>query len=69
METRTVTLANRGGATVEVEARRPLLDTLREQGVEAIAVNVAKRGEREEKGDAVKVAATRKRRSPLCLPL
>jgi hypothetical protein len=37
--------------------------------VEAIAVNVVTRGEKEEKGDAAKVAATRKRRSPLCLPL
>ena len=33
-ETRTITLANRGGATYRVEARRPLLDTLREQGVD-----------------------------------
>lgn len=33
-ETRIITLANRGGATYEVEARRPLLDTLREQGVD-----------------------------------
>ncbi|SIS79326.1 ferredoxin [Roseivivax lentus] len=32
--TRTITLANRGGATFTVEARRPLLDTLREQGVD-----------------------------------
>jgi len=31
---RTVTLANRGGATYEVDARRPLLDALREQGVD-----------------------------------
>jgi len=31
---RTITIANRGGATYEVEARRPLLDTLREQGVD-----------------------------------
>ncbi|TBX14762.1 ferredoxin [Roseovarius sp. JS7-11] len=29
-----MTLANRGGATYRVEARRPLLDTLREQGVD-----------------------------------
>jgi len=34
MTTRTVTIANRDGATYEVEARRPLLDTLREQGVD-----------------------------------
>jgi len=34
MSTRTVTIANRGGASYEVEARRPLLDTLREQGVD-----------------------------------
>jgi len=33
-ETRTITIANRGGATYQVEARRPLLDTLREQGVD-----------------------------------
>ena len=33
-ETRTITLANHGGATYRVEARRPLLDTLREQGVD-----------------------------------
>ncbi|MDU8911426.1 2Fe-2S iron-sulfur cluster-binding protein [Aestuariicoccus sp. MJ-SS9] len=32
--TRTITLANRGGATLTVDARRPLLDTLREQGVD-----------------------------------
>lgn len=36
--TRTITIANRGGATdgatYEVEARRPLLDTLSEQGVD-----------------------------------
>jgi len=32
--TRTVTLANRGGARHAVDARRPLLDTLREQGVD-----------------------------------
>ena len=31
---RTITIANRGGATYTVEARRPLLDTLREQGVD-----------------------------------
>jgi len=34
MTTYTVTLANRGNATYVVEARRPLLDTLREQGVD-----------------------------------
>ncbi|MDZ7709139.1 MAG: 2Fe-2S iron-sulfur cluster-binding protein [Roseovarius sp.] len=34
MTTRTVTIANRGNASYEVEARRPLLDTLREQGVD-----------------------------------
>jgi len=34
MTTRTVTIANRDGATYEVEARRPLLDALREQGVD-----------------------------------
>jgi len=33
-ETRTITIANRGGATYRVEARRPLLDCLREQGVD-----------------------------------
>ncbi len=33
-ETRTVTIANRNGATYQVEARRALLDTLREQGVD-----------------------------------
>ena len=32
--TRLVTLGNRAGATYRVEARRPLLDTLREQGVD-----------------------------------
>ena len=32
--THRVTLANRGGATVDVDARRPLLETLREQGVD-----------------------------------
>ena len=31
---RTITIANRGGATFQVDARRPLLDALREQGVE-----------------------------------
>lgn len=30
----TITIANRGGATYTVSARRPLLDTLREQGVD-----------------------------------
>jgi ferredoxin len=34
MTTYTVTLANRGNATYVVEARRPLLDTLREQDVD-----------------------------------
>jgi len=34
MTTRTVTLANRGGAALTVDARRPLLDTLREKGVD-----------------------------------
>ena len=34
MTMRTVTIANRAGATYSVEARRPLLDTLREQGVD-----------------------------------
>ncbi len=32
--TRTITLANRCGATYEVDARKPLLDTLRAQGVD-----------------------------------
>ncbi|WP_295315307.1 2Fe-2S iron-sulfur cluster-binding protein [Roseobacter sp.] len=32
--TRTITIANREGAAYRVEARRPLLDTLREQGVD-----------------------------------
>ena len=32
--TRTVTIANRDGATYTVDARRPLLDSLREQGVD-----------------------------------
>lgn len=31
---RTITLANRDGRTYQVDARRPLLDTLREQGVD-----------------------------------
>jgi ferredoxin len=34
MRTQIVTLSNRNGATFEVDARRPLLDSLREQGVE-----------------------------------
>ncbi len=34
MMTHTVTIANRGGASFVVDARRPLLDTLREQGVD-----------------------------------
>ncbi len=34
MTTHTVTIANRGGATYEVDARRPLLDALRDQGVD-----------------------------------
>lgn len=34
MTTFTVTLENRGGAQHRVEARRPLLDTLREQGID-----------------------------------
>ena len=33
-ETRIITIANRDGATYTVDARRPLLDTLREQGVD-----------------------------------
>jgi ferredoxin len=33
-DTRTITIANRGGATYSVDARRPLLNTLREQGVD-----------------------------------
>ncbi len=32
--TRTITIANRGGANYTVDTRRPLLDTLREQGVD-----------------------------------
>ncbi len=32
--TRTITIANRGGATYTVDTRRSLLDTLREQGVD-----------------------------------
>jgi len=34
MTTYTVTISNRDNATYVVEARRPLLDTLREQGVD-----------------------------------
>jgi len=33
-DTRTITIANRGGATYVVDPRRPLLNTLREQGVD-----------------------------------
>ena len=33
-ETHTITLANQGGATYEVDARRPLLDSLRDQGAD-----------------------------------
>jgi len=33
-DTRTITIANRSGAVYRVDARRPLLDTLREQGVD-----------------------------------
>ena len=33
-QTRTVTIANRDGATYQVAARRPLLDSLRTQGVD-----------------------------------
>jgi ferredoxin len=32
--TRTITIANRGGTAYSVDARRPLLETLREQGVD-----------------------------------
>ena len=32
--TRTITIANRDNATYQVDVRRPLLDTLREQGVD-----------------------------------
>jgi ferredoxin len=32
--TRTITIANRGGATYAVDDRRPLLETLREHGVD-----------------------------------
>ncbi len=34
MTTHIVTIANRGNAVFEVDARRPLLDTLRDQGVD-----------------------------------
>ena len=34
MSTRIVTIANRNGATYEVDARRPLLDELRKKGVD-----------------------------------
>lgn len=34
MKTHTVTIANRAGATYDVDARRPLLDSLRDQGVD-----------------------------------
>lgn len=34
MKTRTVTLANRNDASFEVDARRPLLESLRDQGVD-----------------------------------
>jgi ferredoxin len=34
MTTRIVTIANRGGAAFEVDAGRPLLDSLRDQGVD-----------------------------------
>ncbi len=34
MTTHTVTISNRGNAVYEVEARRPLLDSLRDQGVD-----------------------------------
>ena len=33
-ETRIIKIANRDGATYQVDARRPLLDALREQGVD-----------------------------------
>jgi len=33
-ETRTITIANQAGGTYRVEARRPLLETLREQGLD-----------------------------------
>ncbi|MDG1457292.1 MAG: 2Fe-2S iron-sulfur cluster-binding protein [Pseudoprimorskyibacter sp.] len=34
MNTHKVTIANRAGATYDVDARRPLLDSLRDQGVD-----------------------------------
>lgn len=34
MKTHRVTISNRDGATFDVDARRPLLDSLREQGVD-----------------------------------
>jgi ferredoxin len=34
MTQRTITIANRGNATYEVDDRRPLLDSLREQGLD-----------------------------------
>ena len=34
MTTRVITIANRGNATYRVDARRPLLDSLRDQGVD-----------------------------------
>jgi ferredoxin len=34
MTLRTITLANRGGAAHRVDSRRPLLDSLRDQGVD-----------------------------------
>ena len=33
-KTHTITIANRDGASYQVDARRPLLDSLREQGVD-----------------------------------
>ena len=34
MDTWTITVANKGGATFDVDANRPLLETLEEQGVD-----------------------------------
>ena len=34
MSTHTITIANRGNATYQVDARQPLLDSLRDQGVD-----------------------------------
>ncbi|MEM7190668.1 MAG: 2Fe-2S iron-sulfur cluster-binding protein, partial [Pseudomonadota bacterium] len=34
MHERTITLANRDGAVLKVDHRRPLLDSLRDQGVD-----------------------------------